>query len=307
CSFSATVSGNAGDVETDVVTASGSDDDGNPVSDDDDATVTITAAPSCIELTKTIDGPYRTADDLFLTDGIIPIAVQRDINPLGPESDNEENLFYFLVEITVENCGGTELTGVVVGDTFSNEAQPFETDDPGNVTITPPPDPNNGMMHESLTWSVGVISAGDSRTLHIKVGTEFNPSGRLEPTSAPQSIFYNGRDDSTGSASVTTNEGLSASVGAMEISNGPEISCVGSAGQWYLLDSQSGPHIRPHDRCAEITTSLPIMDSDSDELTTPTSSGPLQRATPVAAAGAAATTGLASVAWWLLRRKLLLL
>ncbi len=41
CSFTANVSGNAGDVETNVVTASGTDDDGNPVSDTDDATVTV--------------------------------------------------------------------------------------------------------------------------------------------------------------------------------------------------------------------------------------------------------------------------
>ena len=40
CSFSGAVSGNAGSSHTDVVTASGTDDDGNPVSDQDDATVT---------------------------------------------------------------------------------------------------------------------------------------------------------------------------------------------------------------------------------------------------------------------------
>ena len=39
CSFSGAVSGNAGSSHTDVVTASGTDDDGNPVSGDDDATV----------------------------------------------------------------------------------------------------------------------------------------------------------------------------------------------------------------------------------------------------------------------------
>ena len=273
-----------------------------------------TAAPPepCIELTKSINGPYRTSNDLFLTDGIIPVAVLRDIDPPGPENDNEENLFYFLVEITVTNCGGTELTRVVVEDSFSNEAQPFETDDPGNVTITPPPDPNDGMVHESLTWSVGTIPANESRTLEIKVGTEFNPSGRLEPTSAPPEdpIFYNGRDDSTGSASVTADGGLSASVGAMAIDHGDEISCEGSDGEWYNLDWQTGGGtIRPHDKCAAVTTSLPIMltDSDGSELTTTSTSSPLQRTAPVAAAGAVATTGLASVAWWLLRRKLLLL
>ena len=49
------VSGNAGSCHTDVVTASGTDDDGNDVSDDDDATVTITDVDSSILVTKTAD------------------------------------------------------------------------------------------------------------------------------------------------------------------------------------------------------------------------------------------------------------
>ncbi len=52
CSFTGAVSGNAGSSHTDVVTASGTDDDGNPVSGDDDATVTITNVPSSIQVTK---------------------------------------------------------------------------------------------------------------------------------------------------------------------------------------------------------------------------------------------------------------
>ena len=55
CSFTGAVSGNAGSSHTDVVTASGTDDDGNPVSDDDDATVTITDLASSILVTKTAD------------------------------------------------------------------------------------------------------------------------------------------------------------------------------------------------------------------------------------------------------------
>ena len=46
CSFTGAVSGAAGSAHVDVVTASGIDDDGNPVSGSDDATVTITAAPT---------------------------------------------------------------------------------------------------------------------------------------------------------------------------------------------------------------------------------------------------------------------
>jgi len=138
--------------------------------------------------------------------------------------------------------------------------------------------------------------------LEVKVGTEFNPSGRLEPTSAPQGIFYNGRDDDTGSASVTADGGLSASVGAMEIHNGAEVGCGGSEGEWDELYRACFEH---HDTCAQITTSLPMTDSDGDEPPTTSASSPLHRAAPVAAAGAVAATGLASIAWWLIRRRLL--
>jgi hypothetical protein len=53
CSFTANVTGNSGDAETDTVTASGADDEGNPVSDSDSATVTVLNVTSEIELIKT--------------------------------------------------------------------------------------------------------------------------------------------------------------------------------------------------------------------------------------------------------------
>lgn len=213
----------------------------------------VSPAQPCLKLTKTINGPYRTSDNLFLNDRIIPVAVRDTLVPEG-------KLFYFLVGITVENCNNTTLTGVVVTDTFSNEAYPFETSDPANVTIVPPPSPG-GFERETLTWTAGSIPAFQSKTLLIKVGTEFNPSGRLEPTSAPQSIFYNGRNNDTGGASVVTNEGLSAAVGAALLTNGAEISCAGSDGQWDPL---------PYDRCTTITTPLPITLTATDTTTTST-------------------------------------
>lgn len=217
-------------------------------------TPTATApAESCLKLTKTLDGPFRTSDDLFLSDGIIPVAVQ------GENNGDEENLFYFLVTIEVENCGDTELTNVVVEDTFSNEAQPFETDDPGNVTILPVSDPFDGMVKESLTWNAGSVAVGDTVSLNILVGTEFNSAGLLEPTSFGQSVFYNGQDDGTGSASVTADGGLSAEVGAMELAIGNEVSCVGSEGEWDSLVFVSGPNVSNHDKCAEVVTGLPIL------------------------------------------------
>ena len=53
CTFTAFVGGNPNDTETDTVTASGTDDEGNPVSASDDATVTANDVPSSIRTTKT--------------------------------------------------------------------------------------------------------------------------------------------------------------------------------------------------------------------------------------------------------------
>ena len=55
CSITAFVGGNAGDAHTNVVTASGVDDDLSPVSDTDSATVTVTDVPSSVLVTKTAD------------------------------------------------------------------------------------------------------------------------------------------------------------------------------------------------------------------------------------------------------------
>jgi uncharacterized repeat protein (TIGR01451 family) len=53
CSFTAFVGGDGGSVHINLATASGQDDDGNPVSDDDDAMVAIIDLPSSINVTKT--------------------------------------------------------------------------------------------------------------------------------------------------------------------------------------------------------------------------------------------------------------
>jgi hypothetical protein len=46
CSFTKLVEGEAGDTFTSTVTASGADDEGSPVSDSDDGTVTVIAQPT---------------------------------------------------------------------------------------------------------------------------------------------------------------------------------------------------------------------------------------------------------------------
>lgn len=61
CTFTAAVTGNYLDFETDTVTASGADDDSNPVSGSDSATVNITNVLSSITLDKTVD--QQTLDE----------------------------------------------------------------------------------------------------------------------------------------------------------------------------------------------------------------------------------------------------
>ena len=55
CTFTATVSGNAGSSETDTVTAAGTDDEQTAVSDSGSATVTVADVQPTIEVTKTAD------------------------------------------------------------------------------------------------------------------------------------------------------------------------------------------------------------------------------------------------------------
>ena len=55
CSFPLAISGNAGESKMDVVAASGTNEEGSPVSDDDDATVTLTDVAPSIVVTKTPD------------------------------------------------------------------------------------------------------------------------------------------------------------------------------------------------------------------------------------------------------------
>ena len=70
CSFEALVSGNAGDSETNVVTVNGTDDDGQPVMDSDDATVNVTNVPPAASLTKDASMVVATFDVAVTNDSI---------------------------------------------------------------------------------------------------------------------------------------------------------------------------------------------------------------------------------------------
>jgi len=155
CSFTAEVEGNAGDVFTDTVTATGSDDDGNPVSDSDDATVTITDVPSAIEVTKTAD-PTEVAEPggeveftvvventstvtiTSLTDDVYGnLDGQGDCEmpqELGP---GESYTCSFTAE--VEGNAGEVHTDTVTATGSDDDGNPVEGADDATVTITDVP------------------------------------------------------------------------------------------------------------------------------------------------------------------------
>lgn len=83
CSFSASVTGDAGDRETDTVTATATDDQGNPAEASDSATVEITGEPVC-----------RRA---WLT-----IRKYHDLNGNGTRDENEPFLSGWVFRITAD-------------------------------------------------------------------------------------------------------------------------------------------------------------------------------------------------------------
>jgi hypothetical protein len=71
CLATFSVKGDAGDVVTNVATASGLDDDGNPVSCDDDATVNIVNVPPVASLTKNVSQMIVTYQVLVTNDSAV--------------------------------------------------------------------------------------------------------------------------------------------------------------------------------------------------------------------------------------------
>ena len=140
CNFVAHVSGDAGDSHTDTVTASGTDDDGEPVSDEGSAIVTITSVASAVVVTKTAD----------------PTAIEE---PGGPVT--------FTVRVNntsqVNNITIDELTDTIYGDLN------------GKGTCSVPQDIAPGGFYECQFVENVTGTAGDSETDTVTaIGTDEN-------------------------------------------------------------------------------------------------------------------------------------
>ena len=155
CTFTEDVTGNAGDTETDIVTASGTDDDGNPVSDSDDATVEIFDVVSSIEVTKTADpttvpepgGPVTftvVVDNTSTVDTVtidtLDDSIHGDLNGDGtcsvPQTIAAGDSYSCSFTETVSGNAGFTETDVVTASGLDDDGVPVSDSDDATVTIT---------------------------------------------------------------------------------------------------------------------------------------------------------------------------
>jgi hypothetical protein len=195
CSFTAYVGGNAEDMETDTVTASGKDDEGNDVEDSDSATVNINDVTSSIELIKTaeptsVEEPGGSVTYSFkitntsTVDWVTINSLMDDI--LGDLTLNEPDYGNCSVPQSIAPLGSytcwvkTEVTGNAFGSVTNTATASGEDDDRNEVSASDSAtvDITNVLPRASLTktvtgalvtYTVEVCNDSDAEVLSLDV------------------------------------------------------------------------------------------------------------------------------------------
>jgi uncharacterized repeat protein (TIGR01451 family) len=185
CSFTGAVSGNAGSSHTDVVTASGTDDDGNPVSDSDDAVVSITDTPSSIAVVKSasptsIQEPggtvtfsvsvknTSTVDSVTITS--LSDDVYGDLDGKGtcdvPQQLAPGASYDCSFTGAVSGSAGSTHTDVVTASGFDDDENQVSGSDDAKVTVTatPPPPPPPPAPPIAIVAAAPVIDLSITKT-----------------------------------------------------------------------------------------------------------------------------------------------
>lgn len=155
CQYTADVLGQDGDVVTCTVTASGTDDNMNPVMDDDPADVTITGVPSSIEVTKTADptslpepgGTVTFTVEVTNTSAVDTVTIDSLVDDVAGDLDGQGSCSVPQVlapgetytcqypgEVTGQD--GDVVTCTVTASGTDDDGQPVSDDDPADVIIT---------------------------------------------------------------------------------------------------------------------------------------------------------------------------
>jgi len=191
CSFDLPVTGNAGDSESDLATASGFDDDGNAVSASDDATVTISDVPSAIELLKTatpdeLDEPggnvtfSLTVNNLSSVDSVtinnLTDSVFGDLHGRGdcsvPQTIAAGNSYSCSFMADLEGEPGAPHLNVATASGVDDDGNPVSDNDGATVNfsnIAPAATLSKSVSLATVTYSVTVSNDSDAEPLVLSV------------------------------------------------------------------------------------------------------------------------------------------
>ena len=131
CSITVLVEGNAGDVETNVATAAGVDDDGNPVSDDDDATVNIVNVPPAASLIKTADMAVVTYSVTVINESSAEALVLDSL-----DDDTFGNIAQIQGDVQSTTCGFIIGQSIPVGESINCTFDAKVSTSPHTNTVT---------------------------------------------------------------------------------------------------------------------------------------------------------------------------
>ncbi len=208
CEFPATVSGNAGYSETDTVTATGTDDDGTPVSDFDDATVVITPLDPVIEVVKTADPTTVTEPGGLVT---FTVVIYNNSNPTDPVTidtlvdDIHGNLdgqgtcsvpqtiqpggsYTCEFTATVSGSAGDTETDTVTASGYDDEETPVSDSDDATVTIVGEDDGLPVIDVQKTADPVIVFEPGGMVTFTVEVTNLSGPTDPVTITSLVDDI-----------------------------------------------------------------------------------------------------------------------
>ena len=197
CSFDGPFTGDAGDAQTDVVTATVQDDDGTPATDTDDAVVTLTDLPPTVLLDKTatpltLPEPGGTftfqavvtntsaepvtitalSDSIYgniATQGTCTTAIgmilAADPDGAGPLLGGQ---FTCTFPGVFNGAAGASQTDVITVTVADNEGNPTTDSDDAVVTLVPPDRPPTVLLDKTAT-PLTLPAPGGTFTFNVKV------------------------------------------------------------------------------------------------------------------------------------------
>lgn len=194
CSFTVSVIGNSGDSETDTVSASGTDDEGNPVSASDSATVVILNVPSDIEMTKTASpeqiyepgGNVTYTYTVTNTSQVDTVTLQTlyddilgDLNGQGtceaPQTVLPAGSYSCALTTFVSGNGNTSVTNVATAQGMDDDNEPVSATSDATVNIENVPPAatlSKTAVAALVTYNVTVKNDSDAETLTVSSLTD---------------------------------------------------------------------------------------------------------------------------------------